>query len=51
MASYDWIKIERPDGYVQLLGLLDGVFEPGNIVTKLQAKITSRVKAALGITK
>ena len=36
--------------YEQLLGLLDGEFEPRRIVKKLKAKITSRVKAVLVIS-
>ena len=47
MASYDWIKIEKPEDYEQLLGLLDGEFEPKRIVKRLKAKITNRVKAVL----
>ncbi len=46
MASYDWINIEKPEDYEQLLGL-DDEFEPRRIVEKLKAKITSRVKAVL----
>ncbi len=46
MPSYDWINIEKPDDYEQLLGL-DGEFEPTRIVAKLKANITSRVKAVL----
>ena len=40
MASYDWSKSEKPEDYEQLLGLLDGEFEPRRIVKKLKAKIT-----------
>ena len=47
MASYDWVKIEKPEDYDELLGLLDGEFQPGHIVEKLKTKITSRVKAVL----
>ena len=47
MASYDWITIEKPEDYEQLLELLDGEFEPRRIVKRLKAKITSRVKAVL----
>ena len=47
MASYDWITIEKPEDYEQLLELLDGEFEPRRIVKRLKAKITSRVTAVL----
>lgn len=47
MASYDWINIEVPEDYEQLLGHLDGEFEPKRIVKRLKTKITSRVKAVL----
>ena len=47
MASYDWIKIDKPKDYEQLLRLLDGEFGPNRIVEKLRVSITSRVKAVL----
>ena len=46
MPSYDWIKIEKPEDYEELLGL-DDEFEPTRIVAKLKVNITSRVKAVL----
>ena len=47
LASYDWIKIDKPRDYERLLPLLDDEFEPSRIVEKLEASITSRVKAVL----
>ena len=47
MASYDWIKIDKPKDYEQLIRLVGGEFEPRRIVEKLKASITSRVKAML----
>ena len=47
LASYDWIEIDRPEDYGQLLERLDADYEPERIVEKLKAKITSRVKAVL----
>ena len=47
LASFDWIKITRPKDYGRLLRLLDDEFEPKRIVEKLEASISSRVKAVL----
>ena len=47
LASYKWIKIDKPSDYGQLLRLLDGEFHPTRIVEKLKASISSRVKAVL----
>ena len=47
MASYEWIKIDEPTHYKRLLRLLDDEFEPTRIVEKLEASITSRVRAVL----
>ena len=47
MASYNWIKIDKPKNYERLLRLLDSEFEPKRIVAKLKSSITSRVKAVL----
>ena len=47
MASYDWIKIDKPEDYERLLQLLDGEFGPDRIVKKLKVSITNRVKAVL----
>ena len=47
LAGYDWIDVSGPDGYSGLAAVLDEVFEPEAISTRLEAEVTDAVKSVL----
>ena len=47
MASYEWIGVGGPDGYLALAHRLDEVFEPKEIAQRLDAEVTDAVQGVL----
>ena len=47
LADYDWIDLAEPKGYGRLKDLLDPVFDPQAIATRLEDEVTDAVKFVL----
>ena len=47
MASYDWIKLQTPEDYDRLIGVLDPEFEPKRISQRLKLEVTAAAKGVL----